>query len=112
MKYRMYSKKKIDSVVKKHGKENVTVGMRNDWFWTAEDYSEDWDVILGKYYRIGGIPGSYCDSPVASISQGDNELLIDVWVEVDEDEAGKAFDVARKKNKERWDETVKRLKED
>jgi len=95
--YRMYDKKKIDSAIRKYRKEypsaEISIGMRNDWFWTAEDIEnkKDWKVISGKYYQIGGIAGSYIDTPVLSIVTEEGELLIDICKEVEDKEGKSAF---------------------
>lgn len=101
-KQKMYDKKLIDKKIKelrkKYPGSEISIGMRKDWFWTAEsvDNQKEWDVIQGKYYRIAGIPGSYIDTPVLSVNTEEGELIIPCYIEVDGYEAAKIWKESNK----------------
>ncbi len=76
-----YDFKKARKILKNElgkGVKEASLGMYEDWFWTAESiYRDGKNVRLRKAGKIGGIEGSYWATPTLCIeySDGDRKMF-------------------------------------
>lgn len=80
MKY--YDYKKALKLLKKYKVKEITLGMKQDMFWTAESLNEKRlkEMVNGKS-TLGGINGSKWATPVAVITNKEGELFVDCYYE-------------------------------
>ncbi len=79
MKYYDYNKaKSIIKANKKNGLVQASLGMKEDWYWTAETIWEDnkYNTKLKEDTKIGGINVSHWATPVLELIYKDETKLI------------------------------------
>lgn len=77
-------------LIEKEDVTSISLGMSRDWFWTADEIWNRTDgflIDLGTVERIGGIDGSFWDTPVlkAEYADGHTECW-GVWKHRDDKE--------------------------